>query len=172
MNKALFLDRDGVMNVDTGHLHKIEDFKFIDGAPELIKKFNDANYKVFVITNQAGIAKNYYAESDMHILHKYIDKELAKSGARIDAYFFCPHHPDFTGECDCRKPKPGMILRAEKDFNIDLKNSILVGDKESDIQAGRSAGIGRLVLLKGAHAIDKKNTQATEIIDGLRELKV
>jgi len=148
MKKALFLDRDGTINVDIGHLHRIEDFKFVEGVPELIKKYNDKNYKVIVITNQAGIAKKYYTEGDMHRLHVYINEELKKIGAHIDAFYFCPHHPDFTGECDCRKPKPKMILQAAKDFNIDLKKSILIGDKDSDIKAGATAGVEKLIKNK------------------------
>lgn len=172
MNKALFLDRDGVVNIDTGHLYKIEDFKFIKGVPGLIKKYNNAGYKVIIVTNQSGIAKKYYIEKDMHRLHAHISKKLAENGAHIDALYFCPHHPDFTEACECRKPKPGMILQAARDLNIDLLGSIMVGDKESDILAGLSAGIGRLVLVRSGHPIDEENTRATEIIDGLWDLEV
>ena len=172
MNKALFLDRDGTINIDTGHLYRIEDFKFIDGVQDLIKKYNDKNYKVIVITNQSGIARKYYTEEDVHRLHAYINEELKKIGAHIDAFYFCPHHPDFIGECDCRKPKPKMILQAAKDLNIDLKKSILIGDKEIDIQAGINAGIRRIVLLKNLYAIDGENTKANEIVNDLWELKI
>jgi D,D-heptose 1,7-bisphosphate phosphatase len=141
MNKAAFFDRDGTINVEVNYLYKIEDFKFIDGVPELIKSFNDSGFKVIVITNQAGIARGFYTENDMHKLHKHINRELSKFGARIDAFYFCPHHPDFTGECKCRKPKAGMIEKAIKDFDIDVSKSILLGDKSWDIEAGAKCGI-------------------------------
>lgn len=148
-NKAAFFDRDGTINVDTGHLYEIEKFKFIDGIPELIKKYNDEGYKVIVITNQAGIAKGYYTEQQMGALHKYIDEQLLKIGAKIDAYYFCPHHPDYTGDCNCRKPKTGMIESAIKDFNIDVSESILYGDKPWDIEAGEKCGITSILVGRG-----------------------
>lgn len=141
MNKVAFFDRDGTINVEVNYLYKIKDFKFIDGIPELIKSFNDAGFKVIVITNQAGIARGYYSENDMHKLHKHINLQLSKYGACIDAFYFCPHHPDFTGECECRKPKVGMIEKAIKDFDIDVSKSILLGDKSWDIEAGEKCGI-------------------------------
>ncbi|WP_312647419.1 D-glycero-alpha-D-manno-heptose-1,7-bisphosphate 7-phosphatase [Aminipila sp.] len=141
MNKAVFFDRDGTINVEINYLHRIEDFRFIDGMSEFIKKWNDWGYKVIVVTNQAGIARGYYTEEDMHKLHAHINKELKKIGAHIDAFYFCPHHPDFTGECNCRKPKTGMIEQAIKDFDIDVSQSILFGDKEWDIEAGKKSGI-------------------------------
>lgn len=141
MNKAAFFDRDGTINVEKNYLYKIEDFEFIDGIPELIKKYNDDGFIVIVITNQAGIARGYYTKEDMNNLHEYINNELSKIGAHIDAFYFCPHHPDFTGECNCRKPKTGMIEKAIKDWNIDVKQSILYGDKPWDIEAGEKCGI-------------------------------
>lgn len=141
MNKALFLDRDGTINVDKGHVYKIEDFEFIKGMPEFIKKYNDQDYKVIVISNQAGIAKGYYTREDVDKLHKYINQELAKIGAHIDAFYICPHHPDYTGECNCRKPKTGMIEQAIRDFDIDASESILYGDKPWDIECGERCNI-------------------------------
>ena len=146
MNKAIFFDRDGTINVEVNYLHRIEDFKFIDGMPEFIKKWNDWGYKVIVVTNQAGIARGYYNEEDMHKLHVYLNKELQKIGAHIDAFYFCPHHPEFTGECNCRKPKIGMIQQAIKDFDIDVSKSLLFGDKESDIEAGEKANIHSILV--------------------------
>lgn len=141
-NKAVFLDRDGTINVDTGHLYKTEDLVFIKGIPEFIRKYNELGDKVIVITNQAGIAKGYYTEEDMHKLHNYMNEKLkSEYGAKIDAFYFCPHHPDFTGECNCRKPKTGMLEKAIKDFNIDISQSILVGDKPWDIECGEKLGI-------------------------------
>jgi len=141
MNKGAFFDRDGTINVDVNYLYKIEDFRFIDGMPQFIKKFNDWGYKVIVITNQAGIARGFYTEEDMHKLHEHINKELAEIGAHIDAFYFCPHHPDITGSCHCRKPEQGMIEKAIKDFDIDVTKSVLFGDKPWDIEAGEKCGI-------------------------------
>lgn len=141
MNKALFLDRDGTINIDKGHVYRKEDFEFIKGMPEFIKKYNDQGYKVIVITNQAGIAKGYYTKEDVDKLHKYINRELSKIGAHIDAFYICPHHPDYTGECNCRKPKTGMLEEAIKDFNVDVSKSILYGDKPWDIECGEKCNI-------------------------------
>jgi D,D-heptose 1,7-bisphosphate phosphatase len=141
MNKGAFFDRDGTINVDVHYLYKIEDFRFIDGMPQFIKKFNDWGYKVIVITNQAGIARGYYTEEDMNKLHVHINKELEKIGAHIDAFYFCAHHPDITGLCNCRKPQPGLIKQAIKDFDIDVTQSVLFGDKPWDIEAGEKCGV-------------------------------
>ena len=141
MNKAAFFDRDGTINIDKGYVHRIEDFEFIKGMPEFIKKYNDEGYKVIVITNQAGIARGYYTQKEVEILHNYINEELAKIGAHIDAFYICPHHPDFTGECNCRKPKTGMVEQAIKDFDIDVKQSVLFGDKPLDIECGEKCRI-------------------------------
>ena len=147
MNKAAFFDRDGTINVEKNYLYKVEDFEFIEGIPELIKKYNDEGYIVIVVTNQAGIARGYYTEEDMNILHRYINEQLAKIGAHIDAFYFCPHHPDITGECNCRKPKTGMLEKAIKDWNIDVSQSILYGDKTWDIEAGERCGISKCYLV-------------------------
>lgn len=141
MNKAAFFDRDGTINVDVKYLHKKEDLIFIDGMPQFIKKWNDWGYKVIVVTNQAGIARGYYTVDDMYDLHDYINERLAEYGAHIDAFYFCPHHPDITGYCKCRKPETGMIEQAIKDFNIDVSKSVLFGDKPWDIEAGVKCGI-------------------------------
>ena len=145
MNRALYLDRDGTINVDLGYSYKIDEFKFVVGAPELIKKYNELSYKIIVVTNQSGIARNIFSEIDMHKLHSHINSLLSKIHAHVDAFYFCPHHPDFTGECSCRKPKPGMLLQAAMDLDIDLSGSILIGDKDSDIEAGVAAGVGTLI---------------------------
>ena len=147
MNKAAFFDRDGTINVEKNYLYKVEDFEFIEGIPELIKKYNDEGYIVIVVTNQAGIARGYYTEEDMNILHRYINEQLAKIGAHIDAFYFCPHHPDITGECNCRKPKTGMLEKAIKDWDIDVSQSILYGDKPWDIVAGKKCGIGKCYIV-------------------------
>ena len=145
---AAFFDRDGTINVNYGHVYKPADLTFVEGTPEVIRKYNDAHIPVIVVTNQAGIAKGMYTEADMHRFNSYMNRCLReKYNAHIDAFYFCPHHPDYTGECDCRKPKPGMFFRAAKEWNIDLSKSIMYGDKESDKQAAERAGISRFVWI-------------------------
>ena len=149
MKKAAFFDRDGTINVNTGHLHEPHKLEFIKGAPELIAKFNKAGYLVIVITNQAGIAKGYYSEADMHILHKEMSTRLEEEySAHIDAYYFCPHHPDFTGVCNCRKPDIGMLKEAISDYDIDVSKSYMFGDMPHDLEAGEAAGIKSYNILK------------------------
>lgn len=149
MHKAAFFDRDGTINVNTGHLYRMDEIRFISGRPELIRRYNKDGYKVIVVTNQAGIAKGLYSESDMHRVHEEMNRKLREGwGAHIDAFYFCPHHPDFTGPCNCRKPEPGMIEQAIRDFNIDVAHSVLYGDNIWDIQAGERCGI-RSILLNG-----------------------
>ena len=142
MNKAAFFDRDGTINVDIGHLHRAEDLQFVPGMPERILRHNREGYKVIVVTNQAGIAKGLYTEEDMHRLHSEMNRQLMDGwGAHIDAFYFCPHHPDITGPCHCRKPEPGMIEQAIRDFDLDVSQSVLYGDRPTDIEAGERCGI-------------------------------
>ena len=155
LRPALFLDRDGVLNEDRGYVHRWEDFRWIAGAREAVAAFNSRGWWVFVVTNQSGVGRGYYSEDDVHALHARMIEDLAAMGARIDAFYHCPHHPEgtvaqFTRSCDCRKPAPGMILRAIRELGIDPAASILIGDSERDIEAGRAAGIGRLVRVARA----------------------
>jgi D-glycero-D-manno-heptose 1,7-bisphosphate phosphatase len=146
-SKALFLDRDGVINKEINYLYRIEDFIFIDGVFELCKKYQNANYKIFVITNQAGISRGFYSEDDYKKLTNWMINEFLKKGITIMEVYHCPHHPEITGECSCRKPNPGMIKQAEYEYSLDLSGSILIGDKMSDIEAGKNAGVGLNVLI-------------------------
>jgi D-glycero-D-manno-heptose 1,7-bisphosphate phosphatase len=141
MEKALFIDRDGVINVDKVHVFRQEDFEFTKGIFDLCRKYLDEGYLIIVITNQAGIAKDIYKEEDFRKLTAWMIEQFAERGIKISKVYHCPHHPDFTGPCECRKPNPGMILQAIKDFDLDIDQCILIGDKESDLQAGRNAGI-------------------------------
>ena len=149
---ALFLDRDGVINVDYGYVYRREDFVFVKGIFELVKKANELGYVVVVVTNQAGIGRGYYTEADFWALMDWMKLEFEQRGARIDAIYFCPFHPKGVGkyrkESECRKPNPGMIYQAEKDLNLTLSDSLLIGDKKTDIEAGKSAGIKKLILFK------------------------
>ncbi len=170
MNKALFLDRDGVVNKEKNYLYKIEDFEFIDGVFETCRYFQDKGYLIIIITNQAGIARGKYTEKDFEILTNWMLEEFRKENIRISKVYHCPHHPDFSGECECRKPKPKMILDAQREFDINLQNSILVGDKNSDIEAGINAGIYQNYLITTGHKIFKHDLKVP-IIDSLIELK-
>lgn len=147
---ALFLDRDGVINVDHGYVYRPDDFDFIDGIFELVAAANSVGYLVVVVTNQAGIGRGYYSESDFHELMGWVRQRFSMRGAYIDAVYFCPFHPEYgvgeyRRESDCRKPAPGMLLQAERDLGIDLGGSIFIGDKCSDMLAGFAAGVGCLL---------------------------
>ena len=164
--KAVFFDRDGTLNVDIHYLHRPEDFVWIEGAKEAIKYVNDKDYLAILVTNQSGVARGYYPEEDVKNVYDWMNAELAKIGAHLDALFYCPHHPHkgYAGEvpelkieCSCRKPKPGMLLKAAEDFNIDLGKSWMVGDGENDILAGRNAGC-RTALICGAEETGAEET--------------
>lgn len=146
MNKAVFFDRDGTLNEEVHYLHKIEDFKWIEGAIDAIKYCNDNGYLAIVITNQSGVARGYYPESDIMKLYDWMNADLAKYGAHLDGIYYCPHHPtgkvkEYAIDCDCRKPKPGMLFKAQKDHNIDLKSSYLIGDGVRDVECAEAAGV-------------------------------
>lgn len=153
MNKAMFLDRDGVINIDKGYVYKIEDFEFIDGIIEILREYQEKGYLLIIITNQAGIARGYYTEDDYLVLNRWMIDKLQGQGINITKVYYCPHHPEhgigkYKKDCNCRKPKPGMIQKAVRDFNIDLSNSILIGDKASDVEAGIKAGIKDVRLIE------------------------
>ncbi|MDR1377900.1 MAG: HAD family hydrolase [Synergistaceae bacterium] len=157
-NKAAFFDRDGTINVDTVHTYKTEELRFIVGVPELIRRYNDKGFLVIVITNQSGIARGLFTETDMRKFHEYMNWRLNNEyGAHIDAFYFCPHHPDFTGDCECRKPKPGLIQQAIRDFNICVEQSVMFGDSDSDVKAATATGV-RAVLINSLHVggVDEK----------------
>lgn len=140
--KLALFDRDGTINVDTGHLFEPEKLELIPETIELIREYNEKDdYKVVVVTNQAGIAKGMYTVEQMHDLHRHLDELLGRQNVHIDAYYYCPHHPDYTGSCECRKPRPGMIKKALFDFDADPDSCILYGDKDTDIAAARDAGV-------------------------------
>lgn len=148
---AVFLDRDGVLNVDKGYVHRSEDFVWVEGAPEAVKWLNDRGYLVIVVTNQAGIARGYYTEEKFLYFMDWMNGELRRRGAHIDAFYYCPHHPTegiepYRRECRCRKPAPGLLEQALEDWPVDLERSFLIGDKESDLLAAQAAGIRGLLF--------------------------
>ncbi|MCK1303419.1 HAD family hydrolase [Bradyrhizobium sp. 24] len=143
---AVFFDRDGVLNEDDGYAFDPGQIRWVEGAQEAVKAVNDAGYLAFVVTNQSGIARGFYEERHVRNLHEWMSRELAMVGARIDAFEFCPHHPDGLIEryrvlCSCRKPQPGMIRALLERYSVDIDASFLVGDKQSDLSAAHAAGI-------------------------------
>ncbi|MBM4225845.1 MAG: HAD family hydrolase [Gammaproteobacteria bacterium] len=147
--KAAFLDRDGVINVDSGYVGRWEDFKFTPNAISLLQGLRKQGYLLIVVTNQSGIARGMFTQHEYEVLTARYVAALADEGIDITAVYHCPHHPngliaEYTRICECRKPKPGMILQAIRDHDIDPALSILIGDSERDLEAGRAAGIGRV----------------------------
>jgi D,D-heptose 1,7-bisphosphate phosphatase len=163
--KAILLDRDGVINEKIDLLYKIEDFKLISGVSEVIKLINKSEYLAIIVTNQPVIARNLCSVEELEEIHKKMETVLGLENAKLDAIYYCPHHPDkgypeentdYKIECDCRKPKIGMIKKAEKDFNIDLKNSFIIGDSFRDILCGKNAGLTTIAVRIGDGCKDTK----------------
>ncbi len=153
-----FLDRDGVVNEDTGHVHTPAEFRFMPGMPEAIRLLNDAGWLVVVVTNQSGIGRGLYTEAEFEDFTRWIDERLAEAGAHVDATYHCPHHPteargEYLMDCECRKPGPGMLLRAIAEFQPDVRRSFMLGDKRGDMEAASAAGV-RGVLYDGGDLRD------------------
>lgn len=150
--QALFLDRDGVINKEINYLYRIEDFEFLDGIFDLCRSAIKNNYRIIVVTNQSGIARNYYSENDLEKLTKWMFGKFAGQGIDISRVYACPHLVNadlesYRRDCHARKPHPGMLLQAQKDFDLDLAKCIFIGDKVCDMEAGLRAGISNLILL-------------------------
>lgn len=153
MRRALFLDRDGVINVNHGYVHRREDFEFLPGIFELVRSARQRGLLPVVVTNQAGIARGYYDEATFHALTAWMLQRFADEGAPLARVYFCPFHPTagigrYRAESADRKPAPGMLLRARDELGLNLPGSVLLGDKSSDIEAGRAAGVGLNLLLR------------------------
>ena len=168
MKKALFLDRDGVINIEKNYLYKIKDFEFINGIFDLCRYYQNKSFIIIVVTNQSGIARDFYSKNDFNILTNWMIDKFKFEGIIIKDVFYCPHHPDYSKDCDYRKPKPGMLFEAQKKYNIDLKNSILVGDKERDIEAGIDAGLCETYLFDEYHKVTQ--SKATKIVNKLEDI--
>jgi len=173
---AVFLDRDGVINREGGYVHDVGEFDFIAGVFDACRVMSRAGYRLIVITNQAGIARGYYTEDDFLQLTRWMLDTFRQQGIEIDGVYYCPHHPvhgvgSYHRDCDCRKPAPGMIMRAAKEHALDLQRSILVGDKGTDVEAGRAAGVGCCVLVQTGHPVSNKDLdKADAVFDGLPEV--
>ncbi len=156
--KAIFFDRDGVLNTDDGYVHSMEALHWVDGAREMIAELSQKGWLIFVVTNQSGVARGYYTENDVKKLHQEMNEEFARYGGQVTEFFYCPHLegaavPAYDVCCDCRKPKPGMILRAMEKYGISPENAVLFGDGKRDIEAAERAGI-RGFLFPGGNIRD------------------
>ena len=167
--KTIFLDRDGVINKEINYLHKIDDFEFIDGIFDVCLYFQSLGYKIIIITNQSGISRGYYTESDYQKVTQWMLNQFKYKNINILDIFHCPHGPD--SNCDCRKPKPGMFLKAKAKHNTDMEKSWMIGDKERDTIAANSAGIDNTILVRSSHRIDESNSNAKIIINSIRQAK-
>jgi D-glycero-D-manno-heptose 1,7-bisphosphate phosphatase len=167
-HKAVFMDRDGTINVEVQYLSQVKDFQFIPGVPWALRCLKDAGYLLVVVTNQSGIGRGYYDEAALESIHDHMHADLATFGAAIDACYFCPHHPehatgDYRKECACRKPLPGMLQQAAQDLDIDLEASFMIGDKLADVEAGLAAGCTSFLVLTGYGS-----SQAAGVPEGVR----
>ncbi|MGV9199902.1 MAG: D-glycero-beta-D-manno-heptose 1,7-bisphosphate 7-phosphatase [Promethearchaeia archaeon] len=148
-NRAIFLDRDGVLNKEVNYLSDPAEFEFLEGSIEALKMLKTKGYLLIVITNQSGIARGYFTVKTLNKIHEKMERILKTHGIQLDDIYYCPHHPEFTGPCECRKPKPGMLLEARKKHDLNLKKSYLVGDTLSDIEAGNMAYCTTALVLTG-----------------------
>lgn len=172
LKPALFLDRDGVINVDQGYVSRVEDWQWIEGAADCITTFKARDWFVFVVTNQSGIAFDYYSEQDMHAVHDHMRAGLRDAGTDVDAIYWSPDHinatnPRFKKESFDRKPKPGMLLQAMADFPVKREASFLIGDKKTDIQAAHAAGVGGF-LFRGGNLANFAEWALASFEDGAR----
>ncbi len=167
-HRAVFLDRDGTINIEKDYLHKIEEFEFIPGAEESIGRLNRAGFKTIVVSNQSGVARGLFGVTSIHQIHDYLQRELRKKGAWIDAFFYCPHHPDgtipeFSIVCDCRKPNVGMVQRALKKWDLDMEKSYVIGDHGSDMVLGKNIGATTIFVRTGHGHHEEERLKETGI---------
>lgn len=174
-HKAIFLDRDGTINLDHGYVHQIDDFHFIDGVIDALLALKKQGYLLVLVTNQSGIARGYFSEEQFLQLTEWMDWSLADRGVDLDGIYYCPHHSEGLGEfrqkCDCRKPQAGMFEQAIRDLNIDPSQSIMVGDKLEDMQAAQNAGVAHKILVRtGKTVTPQAEAAADRVIDTLADL--
>jgi len=165
--KTIFLDRDGVINKEIDYLYKKEDCKFIKGIFEACLSFLRKGYKIIIVSNQSGIGRGIYSKDDFEKITKWMLAEFKKKEVSILDFFYCPHTPN--ANCECRKPKPGMFFEAQNKYNIDMKNSWMIGDKESDIKAANAAGINKTILVRSGHPINEHSSKANYIVNSINE---
>lgn len=166
MNKAVFLDRDGVLNHDkVDYVYTIEEFKIFDGVGEALRKFKESGFKLIIITNQSGIAKGVYTEKEVYDCFDYLQ---AQTGELIDDMYFCPHHPKFDKVCECRKPGNAMILEAAQKYDIDFSQSFMVGDAQRDITAGKKSGVTTIHINNGKESVEDADYVAKDLLDAVQ----
>ncbi|MDH2923933.1 D-alpha,beta-D-heptose 1,7-bisphosphate phosphatase [Nicoletella semolina] len=176
VNKAIFLDRDGTINIDHGYVYKRDDFQLIDGVGKALKQLQDKGYLLVLVTNQSGIARGYFSEAEFEKLTEWLDWSLEEDyGVVLDGIYYCPHHPEgkepYREECDCRKPQAGMLLQAIEDLNIDPMQSVMVGDKLDDLLAAENAGVKTKVLVRtGKMTTVEAEQKADLVLDSLAQL--
>ncbi|CED70742.1 D-glycero-beta-D-manno-heptose 1,7-bisphosphate 7-phosphatase [Aliivibrio sp. S3MY1] len=173
---AVFLDRDGVINVDRGYVHKRDDFEYIDGVFNAVKKCKDMGYLLVLVTNQSGIARGMFTEEQFETLTEWMDWNFAENDIDFDGIYYCPHHPEATVEqykevCDCRKPNPGMFISAQTFLDIDMENSVMIGDKKEDMMAAQAAGVGTRILVRtGKPVTEEGEALATTVLDSIADV--
>lgn len=173
---AVFLDRDGVINVDHGYVHDEHDFEYIDGVFEAAKAFKDMGYLLVLVTNQSGIARGKFSEDRFLSLTQWMDWNFVDNGVELDGIYYCPHHPehgigDYKQDCECRKPKPGMFISARDFLKIDMANSVMIGDKAEDMMAAEAAGVGTRVLVRtGKPVTEKGEVLASVVLDSIKDV--
>lgn len=168
MDKVVFIDRDGVINIEKNYLYKIEDFEFIDGTFEALEYLQSLGYKLVIITNQSGIGRGYYTTEQYNTLTKWINEQFEDRNIFISGIYNCPHAPNTY--CNCRKPKIGMIEEAAKILDIDYKNSWIIGDKDSDIKTGFNAKIVNTVQVKTGHCFNENESKASFVINSIKNI--
>lgn len=174
MERVIFLDRDGTLNEEVHYLHRPEDLVLLPGVPEALRSLKEAGYRLVVVTNQAGVARGYYPESDVKKLHDYMNEQLRPLGAEIDRFFYCPHHPEhgigaYKTVCRCRKPETGMFELAEREYEIDRAHSWMIGDKLIDVEAGRRYGVHTVLVGTGYGAEVHREQLCRQQADGAGE---
>lgn len=173
---AIFLDRDGTINVDHGYVFESDNFEFIDGVIDAMRELKKMGFALVLVTNQSGIARGLFTEDQFMHLTEWMDWSLADRDVDLDGIYFCPHHPEgiveeFRQSCDCRKPQPGMFLTAQQDLNIDMASSYMVGDKIEDLQAASAAGVGKKVLVRSGKPVTAEGESAADwVLNSLKEL--
>lgn len=163
LQRAVFLDRDGVLMEDANYVGQIERVVLIPGAPLALRRLREAGFRLFIVTNQSGVARGYFSREAVEQIHTHLNDQFARAGVAVDRYYVCPHHPE--DNCDCRKPKPRFLLEAARDYQLDLAQCYMIGDRITDIQTGRNAGTRTILVLTGAgqETADKGEAQPDHI---------
>ena len=166
---AVFIDRDGVINIDHGYVHTVDDFEYVEGVFEACKKLKAMGYLLVLVTNQAGIARGMYTEDEFLTLTEWMDWNFVDNGVEFDGIYYCPHHPtegkgDYLQDCKCRKPKPGMFISARDFLKIDMAGSVMIGDKADDMQAAAAAEVGTKVLVCTGKPVTAEGEQLADVV--------